>query len=176
MNNTKILRSFTAIFALINISIFSVSAESSPEVIKDYGGRQTFIGLKNKMFGMDHSGMKKPPKVLPHKPIQFPVTSSLSLGVVEKNRIEDPRINITAPFFILGGDDISKKWLMDNKEYLQEINAFGIATNIASMAVMNEVSSIASPLQISAVSIDELVEMFSLTNYPVLISGKEIRQ
>ena len=102
-----------------------------------------------------------------HQPTQ------LSLGKVTRH------INTAVtpyPFFIVSDDDESMKWLHKNKQRLLKINAFGVVVNIKRDNDTSKFEKISGELPMFCLPVDELVEVYNLTSYPVLVTDSVIEQ
>ena len=100
-------------------------------------------------------------------------STQLSLGKVSRhtNNAMTPY-----PFFIVSDDIKSMQWLHKNKQRLSKMNAFGVVVNIKQGNDTTELEKISGELPIFCLPVDELVEVFNLTNYPVLVTDTVIEQ
>lgn len=158
-------------FALMLVSLPVVS---QPEVIADFGGRET--GLKLPHEQLRDAAVSTPiPKAItkPTLASRFPIASSLRVGVINNREHSFP---VLRPFFIVGADNQSTRWLSANRMHLAGIHALGFVTNVKSQADVETLQEYAEDLTLHALPIDEIAERFDLTRYPVLITQKEILQ
>ncbi len=100
-------------------------------------------------------------------------STKLSLGKVARhtNNAMTPY-----PFFIVSDDHLSMKWLHKNKQRLSKMNAFGVVVNIKQGNDTSQLEKISGELPIFCLPVDELVDVFNLQHYPVLVTDSVIEQ
>lgn len=147
---------------------------AEPEVLADYGGRET--GLKSPQEQIRELANRMP---VPQAPAEngllqrFPIESDLSVGVIENRQHDKP---VSRPFFIVGYDEHSARWLGTNLNYLQEINALGLVTNVRSASELARLQQYAGTIELQAMPVESIAEQFDVDSYPVLITTEEITQ
>lgn len=147
---------------------------AEPEVLADYGGRET--GLKSPQEQIRELADRMPvPQAQAENGLlqRFPIESDLSVGVIETRRHDKP---VSRPFFILGYDEHSAQWLETNLDHLQEINALGLVTNVRSAAELARFQQFAGTIELHAMPVESIAEQFDVDSYPVLITAEEITQ
>lgn len=108
------------------------------------------------------------PRELP-LPVLFPVTTpSMSPGTVESVQRRLPYL--VQPFFLIGSDDYSKRWLLDRKTSLIKLKAIGYVINVNSLADLQALSTLAGGLRLAPISGEFFATQLKLKHYPVLIS------
>lgn len=104
----------------------------------------------------------------------FPVRSALLSPGQEQGRvINAPGLQ---PLFLVGDDKQSKAWLLQRREQLQQLNAVGLVTNVASAERLAEVQRWAEGLQIAPVQADDLAQRLGISHYPLLITATTLQQ
>lgn len=104
----------------------------------------------------------------------LPVRSKrLSPGKIESRMTNTPGL---ASFFLIGDDDLSRRWLASRKAVLKKLNAVGLVVNVQQLAALTELRDIGSGLDIVPASADELAERLGLQHYPLLITASGIEQ
>lgn len=104
----------------------------------------------------------------------LPVKSErLSPGKIENRVTNTPRL---ASFFLIGDDDLSRRWLAARKDVLKKLNAVGLVVNVQQHDALIELRSIGSGLDLVPASADELAERLGLQHYPLLITANGIEQ
>ena len=104
----------------------------------------------------------------------LPVRSELlTPGQVVSRSIQAPNL---LPFFMIGDDDLSRRWLIARKDTLQSIGAMGLVVNVKSLQRFNELQALVPDLKLSPVSGDDIATRLGLANYPVLITSTSIEQ
>lgn len=104
----------------------------------------------------------------------FPVRSALLSPGQEQGRvINAPGLQ---PLFLVGDDKQSKAWLLQRREQLQQLNAVGLVTNVASAERLAEVQRWAEGLQIAPVQADDLAQRLGIRHYPLLITATTLQQ
>lgn len=102
--------------------------------------------------------------------ILYPVKSSALPGKVEKRKC----VYLDHPIFVVGSDTLSKKWLIKNSEYLHEINAYGLITNIRIYENKKKMQEIFGGFFIPANN--DTIKALGVDTYPVLIQNGECQQ
>ena len=104
----------------------------------------------------------------------FPVTSKhLTPGEVQGRVINAPGLQ---PLFVIGDDDVSRTWLSQRREQLQQLHALGLVVNVASAERFAEVQRWAAGLQVVPAPSDDLAHRLGITHYPLLITATAIQQ
>jgi len=104
----------------------------------------------------------------------LPVKSErLSPGKVEKRVTNNPGL---APIFLIGDDDLSRRWLTSRKEVLQQLKAVGLVVNVQQMGALKALRDLGTGLDMVPASADELAERLSIQHYPLLITASGIEQ
>ena len=104
----------------------------------------------------------------------FPVRSTQLTPGQEKSRvINAPGLQ---PLFLVGDDELSKTWLSQRREQLQQLQAVGIVINVASAERFAEVQRWAGTLQIVPAPADDLVQRLGIRHYPLLITATTLQQ
>ena len=104
----------------------------------------------------------------------FPVRSAqLSPGAVQGRVINAPGLQ---PVFLVGDDQLSRSWLLQRREQLQQLQAVGLAINVASEERLAEIRRWAGGLQVLPTPADDLAARLGLRHYPVLLTPTAIQQ
>ncbi len=105
---------------------------------------------------------------------RFPIeTKEMSVGKVNVKNI---KYNIPKPICIIGYDDISKKWLIQNTKVLIEINALCFVVNIKNLKQLSELQGLAQGINMQAVIGSDFAKYLNIKHYPVLINNKQVQQ
>lgn len=159
---------------LLNALLLGAHTNAAPEIIADLGGRATGIKSPQEQLREAAKTVAVPQAVRKSiTDIRFPIWSSLRVGLIESYGHDLP---VARPFFIVGADNQSAKWLSTNSAYLKEINALGFVTNVRSQAEVDVLQDYASDIRLSAIPVDAIAEQFSLAAYPVLVTQEEVMQ
>lgn len=104
----------------------------------------------------------------------LPVRSErLSPGKVENRVSNNPGL---PPLFLVGDDDLSRRWLTSRQGVLQQLKAVGLVVNVQHLNALTELREIGAGLDMVAASADELAERLGLQHYPLLITANGIEQ
>ena len=104
----------------------------------------------------------------------FPVRSDqLSPGELQGRVINAPGLQ---PLFLIGDDAMSKAWLSQRRDQLQQLNAIGIVVNVASAERFAEVQRWAGGLQMVPAPSNDLAQRLGIKHYPLLITATAIQQ
>jgi len=95
-------------------------------------------------------------------------TRSLTVGGVE---VERRRTGVSQPFFLVGCDDTSLRWLQENRERLIALRAFGLVVDAPTVEAYRQLESVAQGLVVRPVPADVLAEHLGIRHYPVLITA-----
>lgn len=105
----------------------------------------------------------------------LPVTSQhLSPGTVEARRLN--LAELMTPFFMVGDDPLSRRWLKQRGDALREMNAVGLVVNVQNMGALEQLRQIGHGLELRPVSGDDIARRIGLEHYPVLFSRRGLEQ
>ena len=110
------------------------------------------------------------------RPYQFDFTSTskdLTIGPVKTRKIKAK--SLIHPFFIVGTDKESMKWLRDYAPRLKALHAVGIVVNVKDNKSYEKLAKTYG-LHLLPISGDALAKKFGIQHYPVLISQHLIEQ
>ncbi|PLR35047.1 integrating conjugative element protein [Chimaeribacter californicus] len=155
----------------------SLPVSAALTVVADLGGEPTsdyFAAINNP------AGEQAPPQSLttPTVPAtvaaMLPVTTpELTPGPVEQQPLFLPGMRAT---FLIGDDDLSRRWLALRRDRLLQLNAVGYVVNISEASALNTLKAHAEGLELVPVSGSDLATRLGISHYPVLISEKGIEQ
>lgn len=80
------------------------------------------------------------------------------------------------PFFMIGADARSRRWLVHRREHLVSIGAVGLLVAADSERELQQVAKLARGLPITPASGSDLARVLGLEHYPVLITASGISQ
>ena len=83
---------------------------------------------------------------------------------------------LSPPLFLIGADDISQRWLQQNRLSLQRLGAIGLLVQADTAADIQHLQTLAQGLLLIPASATTLVPVFGLSHYPVLLSAQGIQQ
>ena len=99
--------------------------------------------------------------------LEYPAKSSFIPGKVINHKINIKTFS-TVPIFIIGNDKNSLEWAKQNSEYLIQIHAYGIITNVENSAQTKEVEH-HTKLELVPANIDGLGKKIGTNHYPLLV-------
>lgn len=147
-------------------------------VIQDYGGTPTLpyyeeLGLTAKP--LPYTSTPPAPSVKPVTDADMlPIYSQqLSPGHMTSRKIQAPGLR---PFFLIGDDELSIRWLLYKKEDLLKINAVGLVVNVQTANRLEALRALVPNLILSPVSGDDIAQRLNVKHYPVLITSTTIEQ
>lgn len=124
----------------------------------------------------------RPIKKIPALNIK-PVTEASMLPIISERlspgRVDAKVINangLVRPFFIVGADPLSIKWLTERVNILKQLNAVGLVVNVNTQQEFQTIKQIAPTLTILPISGDDIADRLSLEHYPVLVTATSIEQ
>ena len=147
---------------------------AEPEVIADLGGKNTGLVSPSERLRTIASEQSIPSSQV-RQPMadRFPVESDMRVGLIDPHSHDKP---VNRPFFIIGYDQHSAEWLQENRDYLIEINARGLVTNVQSEQHMQVLREYGGGLTMDAIPVDSIAAVFGLAFYPVLVTKEEVTQ
>lgn len=163
-------------FALLVLGLSP--ARSQLEVIFDNGRTQP---LAPYLEALD-PGPEKSPSTPPATPSLgaadpanlLPIRSpGLSPGPVRSRTHLRPQLG---PFFMIGADARSRKWLVRRRAHLVSIGAVGLLVAADSEQDLRTIARLAKGLAITPASGSDLARVLGLEHYPVLITASGISQ
>ena len=168
--NPRLLTRLSGVLVL-GIASFSVQAELT--VVADLGGQSTatyFEGINNQGRGVEPEPFSAPVMAMTALPVTTP---ELTPGKVESRTLS---LSGMRPMFLIGDDDLSRRWLSLRRDTLVQLNAVGLVVNVASEAALNDLKKHADGLELVPVSGSDLAKRLGLTHYPVLLTEKGLEQ
>lgn len=119
-------------------------------------------------YGQSDAG-RLPPITIEHF---LPVhTKSMTPGPFEPIR---RRTGVSRPFFLVGSDAYSLKWLAQNHDRLIKLHALGLVVEVADAVVFGDVESAAAGLVVRPVPADLIAKHLGVKHYPALITAEGI--
>lgn len=156
---------------VLGVASFTVQAELT--VVADLGGQPTatyFEGINNQ--GKATASQAEPLSVIPLTVLPIS-TPELTPGKVEARALTLPGMR---PMFLIGDDDLSRRWLSLRRDALVQLNAVGLVVNVASEGALNDLEKHADGLELLPVSGSDSAKRLGLTHYPVLLTEKGLEQ
>ncbi|HGK3860779.1 TPA: integrating conjugative element protein [Klebsiella pneumoniae] len=162
-------------FPLVLALLFPGISQAELTVVADLGGQSTaeyFAGINNQEEAPSTS------RVLtlstPDKASVLPIrTPELSPGPLEARSLSMPGMR---SIFLIGDDDLSRRWLSLRRDRLIQLNAVGYVVNVASKAAWDDLQHQANGLELLPVSGSDLAVRLGISHYLVLISEKGLEQ
>ncbi len=104
----------------------------------------------------------------------LPIRSlNLTPGTVQSRTHDRPFMR---PFFLIGSDVLSQKWLLTHRERLKIIGAVGMLVQAATQDDLRTIAALADGLPIMPASATGIAQALKLSHYPVLISAHGMEQ
>lgn len=147
-------------------------------IVADEGGVSTepyfrelgLLGEADNKPAINSKPMSRPIKDTDMLPVR---SESLKPGKVAFREIK--AFGIT-PFFLIGDDPLSRRWLAENRAKLFQLRASGMIVNIENPEALTELKKIAPELLLLPISGDDIAQRLGLSNYPVLITATYLEQ
>ena len=80
------------------------------------------------------------------------------------------------PFFMVGSDPWSQRWLADHQEHLLDIGAVGLLVKAATIEDLQRLAHIADGLSLVPASGADIAKALAVAHYPVAVSGGYVWQ
>lgn len=176
----------TNIWILMLMAVFYLnSGHAEPAVIFDGGNTQPLsdfykspepvdpdtINIDKKKVISDVEEQLKGLKPTAIYPVESP---GLTVGRVQTRQVK--MAQSFAPFFIIGDDTVSRRWLERNKSVLKKKNAQGLVAQVESEEKFNELRAIGAGLRLLPFPATQLAKVFGVKHYPVYIGPDRITQ
>lgn len=150
-------------------------------VVADLGGESTAAYFASISSQHPQSEPVTPEEGIPSLPtaplkvtVMLPVsTPELTPGNVDAKTLHLPGMT---PIFLIGDDELSRKWLQLRLSSLVQLNALGLVVNVSSESGLDALSKLAGGLKLLPVSGSDLAKRLGLSHYPVLLTEKGIEQ
>lgn len=109
------------------------------------------------------------------KPVDIVVNvdSEFERGKVKEHKLSNKQM--LSPFFIVGKDGSSLRWLTDNKSYLQSIHAIGLVVGFPSYKEI-ELLEKETHLPLVPANLKEVSRIIGTKHYPVLVYKNWVTQ
>ncbi len=161
------------ILTLITLLLPLAVQATSLTVVEDRGGVSALPYYQGLNPG-PVTAQRQAPVPQPSMAQGFPVRSlRLTPGTVQGRALNAPGLQ---PFFLVGDDELSRRWLASRGETLQRLGAVGLAVNVASAERLAVIRSWSGGLAVSPVGGDDLATRLGLAHYPVLITPTALEQ
>lgn len=171
---TKTRYSILIIALMTMLTITSAFAELI--VVEDHGGKSATKYYEAIGITPDKLAATHPPQRIAavNESFALPIRSErLSPGIVEPRQINAPGL---IPFFLIGDDDLSRRWLTERGDVLRKLGAMGLVVNVRSLEDLQQLRMLAHGLTLSPVPGDDLAGRLQLKHYPALITATGIEQ
>jgi integrating conjugative element protein (TIGR03765 family) len=80
------------------------------------------------------------------------------------------------PFFIIGADQLSLRWLKQRGDRLRELHAVGLVVNVDDAAQLKQLRQAGDGLVLRPVAGDDIARRLDLSHYPALMTSKGVQQ
>lgn len=159
----------------------ATSAQAQLTVIADHGGqpaRPYYAPIATAHVDEKHAYNARA-EARTHGPITeaavLPVTSDhLTPGHVTTRSLDLP--GRMTPFFIVGADTLSVRWLKQRGDRLRQLHAVGLVVNVKTAAQLKRLRRIGNGLVLRPVAGDDIAKRLELSHYPVLVTPKGVQQ
>jgi integrating conjugative element protein (TIGR03765 family) len=129
----------------------------------------------NPTLDSDLSGAAQLSNILP---IRSPglTPGEISAYTVSETLLKRLAMGNAPPFFIIGSDDLSLRWLQSHRAALQHLGAVGMLVQAETEADVRRVAERAQGLPITLGSASDIAQALGITGYPVLITANGVEQ
>jgi integrating conjugative element protein (TIGR03765 family) len=174
------MKHLLALCLCLNASVALAQPASTPLiVVEDRGGAPALpyyqpLNLLNESDAVPTPAAAPPPmaNLAEAERSMLPVQSSrLSPGDEQRRAIRAPGLT---PFFLIGDDDRSRRWLLQRRATLRAIHAAGMVVNVATPSGLATLRGLVPDLSLSPVTADDLATRLGIRHYPVLVTASGI--
>ena len=93
-----------------------------------------------------------------------------------KLRSRTHNVPFARPFFLIGSDEFSKRWLFKHRATLKQMGALGMLVDASSIEDLRDIARLAEGLAITPASGSDIARAIGISHYPFAISGGRIWQ
>ena len=176
------MRRFNLISALL-LGMTSVASLAAPVVISQNGATVSAAPYLQQVSVNPQALITHIPKAKLEKLSRLPVlkeqtlpvmTANMKPGIVKPHKVDVPYL--PGKVFLIGSDQLSKRWLAQHKAQLIKLKATGLLVQVATPAQLQTMQQLAKPLMLTPVSGFQIGKRLNLKHYPVLISSTQVDQ
>jgi len=80
------------------------------------------------------------------------------------------------PIFLVGDDDLSRRWLQERLEVLRDLQAICLLINVPNLQALNELRQLGRGLNMTPAPADDLAQRLGIEHYPVLVTATGLDQ
>ncbi|MCB1871758.1 MAG: integrating conjugative element protein [Gammaproteobacteria bacterium] len=174
MNTAKWLKAIGVVIGFI-----PTLAGAALTVIYDSGDTQPIAPFLDAFESSEVTGSERPaiqpPQLGAADPASLlPIRSpGLTPGLVQPKTHDRP---FTRPFFLVGSDRLSRQWLLEHRDRLNEIGAVGMLIQADTLDDLQAIAELAAGLSVMPASASDIAEALSFSHYPLLITPHGIEQ
>ena len=99
-----------------------------------------------------------------------------SVGAVSQKALNRLALGNARPFFLVGSDALSQRWLVSRKTELLRLGAFGMLIQAETEADVHRIAELGQGLSITLGSATDIAKALGIVHYPVLISSHGLEQ
>lgn len=111
-------------------------------------------------------------------PIRSPglTPAAVSMHTVSEEALKRLALGNARPFFLIGSDLLSQRWLQTRRTELQRLGAVGMLIQAETPADVRRIAELADGLPITLGSASDIARALGIEHYPVLISSRGLEQ
>lgn len=176
------MRSIDRTLLLVSIAgLVPMTAQAQLSVVADHGGqsaRPYYAPIAGAGVDQQHAYSARA-EAVSHGPIteadMLPVHSSgLTPGTVTARKLKLPA-GMT-PFFLIGADRLSARWLKQRGSRLRQLHAVGLVVDVEHASQLKQLRQAGHGLVLRPVAGNDIAQRLDLSHYPVLITPKGVQQ
>lgn len=164
------------IIGLIGLmSLTCLSARAELQVIADLGG-ESAVRFYEPIQPIVNDATQFPaiPPTLQEADLLPIVSHFMSPGKVSARQFSLPGM---LPIFLVGDDDLSRRWLAHHRDQLIQMQATGLVVQVNDMTGLTRLRQVAGEqLTLLPVSADDLAQRLQVEHYPILINAQGLSQ
>lgn len=162
--------------SILGLMFISNIAYAQLKVIADLGG-ESAVRFYEPIQPVHSNDAPKHPNAIPSQLTEdqlLPVIShKWSVGQVETKSFNLPG---ALPMFLIGSDETSYQWLVNNRQKLIEMNAMGLVINVRTLEEMNHLRQVVPELTLMPSPADSLADRLGIYHYPLLLTAEGVSQ
>ena len=157
------------------LSIYALNTSAQLHVIADYGGESAVRFYES--LQPDETVVAASPNAIPATLTEMDILPVVSHRLTP-GKVMPVSLDLTgmAPIFLIGADNLSIQWLIQNNETLERIHATGLVVNVKTPEELTALRQKFPRLTFIPTPGDDLAIRLNLSHYPALLTEVGLSQ
>ena len=165
---------------LAELTVIYDSGQTRPiapylESIQRVESRSAKVSASNSLKESEQLGPAQISNLLPIRSPEM-TPGAITTSVATQQALSRLALGNARPFFLVGSDALSQRWLMARRKELLRLGAVGMLIQAETEADVRRIAALAQGLSITLGSATDIAKALGIDRYPVLISTNGIKQ